>query len=322
MRSSRLVLPIVAFVALALAACASSTPGAPPDATEGDPIDAPSFDASIDAAPPDACVGDPDGETCNGADDDCDTVTDEGFAGVGEECFVGTGACRVAGSTICTADGTSTECEGEPGTPGTELCANTADDDCDGATDEGFTNLGMPCSVGTGACFATGVYVCAGDGLSTVCNATAGSPQAETCNGLDDNCDGTPDDGFQINQACDGGGDTDLCAEGVWVCDGAGGRTCTDLTGSTTDLCGGGDQDCDPGSADGSEDGAVGQGCDGAGDSDLCIEGVTLCVGGGLSCTDATGSTTDNCGGGDEDCDAASGDGTEHPGRGNPCDGG
>ena len=322
MRSPRFAVCLLSFAALALAACASSTPGGAPDAETGPPIDGPSHDAMVDAAPPDACVGDPDGETCNGTDDDCDGEVDEGFAGVGEPCELGVGACQITGSTVCTKDGTSTECDGDVPPPGDELCGNGDDDDCDGATDEGFPSYGQPCSVGTGQCFATGVYICAGDGLSTVCDATAGSPQAETCNGLDDDCDGAPDNGFQINQPCDGGGDSDLCAEGVWVCDGAGGRTCTDMTGSTFDLCGGGDDDCDPTSGDGSEDGAVGQACDGGADTDLCLEGVQVCSNGALQCTDATGSTTDNCGGGDEDCDASSADGSEHPGRGAVCDGG
>lgn len=201
-----------------------------------------------------------------------------------------------------------------------ELCDNELDDDCDGNVDEGFANLGVACSLGTGACAANGVYVCAVDGLATECNAVPASTKAELCNGLDDDCDGTPDNGFQINQACDGAGDTDKCAEGVWVCDGAGGRSCTDTTGSTADLCGGGDDDCDPDSTDGSEDTAVGVMCDG-GDSDLCKEGMTACLTGLLQCTDATGSTTDNCGNGDEDCDPASADGSEHPGRGAVCDG-
>jgi len=316
----RLFLPAALLVCLA--SCASSTPSGEPDAPPPPPIDAPVFDAEVHDAEPDAepCVPDPDGEVCNGEDDDCDGDTDEGYPGVGEPCQVGVGACVVAGGTVCTPDGANTECDADAGAPGTELCGTNVDEDCDGTVDEGYPTVGTPCSVGSGACFATGVHVCSATGLTVVCDATAGDPQVETCDGSDEDCDGLVDEGFQINQPCDGGLDSDLCAEGVWACDAAGGRVCTDMTGSTYDLCGGGDEDCDPTSGDGSEDGNVGTSCDGA-DSDLCSEGVQQCVAGALVCSDHTGSTIDMCGGGDEDCDDGSADGSEDPMLSAPCDG-
>ena len=322
MRHSRVCLAsFTIFAAVLLAACASSTPGGQPDAEPIDPADAA---APPDAGPPDAepCIPDPDGEQCNGNDDDCDDVTDEGFAGVGEPCDVGVGACSVEGVTQCTTDGSSTECGATPGTPGDELCGSGDDEDCDGATDEGFPNLGQPCSVGTGACFAAGVFVCSGTGLTTTCNATPGDPSPEICNGQDEDCDILVDEGFNLNQSCDDASDTDLCAEGIYACDGAGGVMCTDATGSTFDVCNGGDDDCDPTSADGSEDGQVGVMCDGAGDTDLCLDVLSTCSGGSVVCVDNSASTTDLCGNGNEDCDLASPDGSEHPGYNAICDGG
>jgi hypothetical protein len=284
------VLRIVTLALLvAVAACASGSAGGPPDAT-----------AEVDAEP---CYPDPDGEQCNGVDDNCDGRIDEGYPGVGEPCEVGVGACLVAGTTVCTPDGEATECGAVAGEPGDELCGTLEDEDCDGETDEGFFDLGTPCTEGVGRCAATGVRICGPTGLTTTCSAVPGQPTNELCNGQDDDCDGDVDEDFQINQPCDGP-DSDLCNEGVWACNASGGRLCTDNTGSTLDLCGNGDEDCDPSSADGSEDPAVGQPCDGP-DSDFCLEGVRTCVNGNYGCTDNTSSTVELCDGtgNDEDCD-------------------
>ncbi|MBI1949870.1 MAG: thrombospondin type 3 repeat-containing protein [Acidobacteria bacterium] len=75
----------------------------------------------------------------------------------------------------------------------TEIC-NTRDDDCDGLTDEGF-GTGVVCSDGIGACLRTGTIVCVSP-TSTACSVVAGSPTTEFCNGADDDCDGSVDEGF------------------------------------------------------------------------------------------------------------------------------
>ena len=81
----------------------------------------------------------------------------------------------------------------------TEVC-NGIDDDCDGTVDNGLTAPSQSCTVGTGACFATGTQVKTCNGVSGwsndwgACSAIAGSPTAETCNGIDDDCDGTVDE--------------------------------------------------------------------------------------------------------------------------------
>ncbi len=138
----------------------------------------------------------PTAEVCNYADDDCDGAADEAFPTVSTLCSPGVGACQRFGSMRCTADGTGVECSVAAATPTTERC-NGLDDDCDNATDETFTTLGDACSAGLGVCTRYGTTVCSGDGLTTTCSATAGtSMAAETCNYLDDDCDGTVDDGF------------------------------------------------------------------------------------------------------------------------------
>ncbi|MCD6496289.1 MAG: hypothetical protein J7K54_03395 [Candidatus Aenigmarchaeota archaeon] len=77
--------------------------------------------------------------------------------------------------------------------PSTEIC-DGLDNDCDGQTDEDFPTLGDVCSVGIGACQSNGHIVCTTDGSGVECDAVAGTPQTETCNGLDDDCDGAVDD--------------------------------------------------------------------------------------------------------------------------------
>jgi hypothetical protein len=142
-------------------------------------------------------------ESCNSADDDCDGTTDEGFAGLGTTCSGGVGTCARTGTIVCTSDGKGTTCNATPGAAGTELCGNTLDDDCDTATDEGFPDLGVVCSVGTGACVASGHRICSTDRLGTVCDVTAGTGSTELCgDGIDNDCDSTTDEGFDVSAAC------------------------------------------------------------------------------------------------------------------------
>ena len=92
-----------------------------------------------------ACSGGtgPSSELCNGADDDCDSMTDEG-------CDCRTGAMRACGSTVgaCRA-GTQTcgattwgPCSGASG-PSGEVC-NAIDDDCNGVVDDSGTCPVLP----------------------------------------------------------------------------------------------------------------------------------------------------------------------------------
>ncbi len=78
--------------------------------------------------------------------------------------------------------------------PKAETC-NQKDDNCDGKVDETFTDLGQACEVGKGICKVSGVKICASDGKGTVCGASPGTSSKEQCNGLDDDCDGTIDNG-------------------------------------------------------------------------------------------------------------------------------
>jgi hypothetical protein len=73
----------------------------------------------------------PPGEVCNGRDDDCDTLTDEGFGCVAGAVAGCTTGCGSLGSRTCASDCTWPAC-----VPPAETC-NGVDDDCDGECDEG-----------------------------------------------------------------------------------------------------------------------------------------------------------------------------------------
>jgi len=138
-------------------------------------------------AEPDLCIAA--AETCNGLDDDCDGTVDDGVP-TGASCSAGIGACARTGTTLCVG-GALTGCSAVAGAPGTETC-NSLDDDCDGTVDDGVPT-GAPCSSGVGACARTGTTLCVGGAL-TGCSAVAGAPGTETCNTVDDDCDGTVDE--------------------------------------------------------------------------------------------------------------------------------
>jgi len=184
---------------------------------------------------------------CDGLDNDCDGDTDEGF-NVGESCSVGLGACEASGTMVCTLDGTGTECDAVAGEPTTETC-NGIDDDCDGTIDNGFPNLGESCSVGLGECEATGEFVCTQDESGTECDAVAGPPSDEICDSLDNDCDGSVDEGDVCAQACtdgdsDGYGDpaSSGCTYPELDCD----DSDVSVNPGATEICGNEiDDDCD-----------------------------------------------------------------------------
>jgi len=96
----------------------------------------------------------------------------------------GVGACQR--SSTCVSDQVSCT----PGNPSVETC-NNLDDDCDGNTDEslnqqcGVSNIGA-CKFGTQTCSAGAWGSCVG----------SINPVNETCDGLDNDCDGSIDEGI------------------------------------------------------------------------------------------------------------------------------
>ncbi|MBX7115942.1 MAG: putative metal-binding motif-containing protein [Myxococcaceae bacterium] len=131
-------------------------------------------------------------EVCNGADDNCAGGADEGNPGGGAACVTGQLGICSAGTRVC--QGGVLNCA-RAQNPTTESC-NGLDDDCNGATDEPWPTKGQSCSVGQGVCSRTGTWGCALNGQSLACSASAGSPTAAACDGLDNDCDGIVDEPY------------------------------------------------------------------------------------------------------------------------------
>jgi hypothetical protein len=92
------------------------------------------------------------------------------------------GECK-AGTQTCTAQGTWGTCNNQV-LPATETC-NNKDDNCNGVVDDG---LSQQMSCGVGACIRTITQTCTAGNWGPTC--TPGAPTTETCNGVDDNCNG------------------------------------------------------------------------------------------------------------------------------------
>src|SRR5690606_36464227 len=140
-----------------------------------------------------------------------------------------------------------------PGTPAAndDTC-NGVDDDCDGNIDENYPSASTSC--GQGACARTGTRSCVGGTVVDSC--TPGTPAAndDTCNGVDDDCNGQVDEDY-VPKTC-----------GVGYC----------LDTNAPSRCVGGvDQACSPGTKlsddDASADG-VDDDCDGQVDEDACFQ--------------------------------------------------
>lgn len=226
--------------------------------SDGDGIDDPT-EIGPDRNNPKDMNGDgiPDAAQSNSADSDGDCIVDAADKVKGTDPlpdaagFCDHGVCQGQAANLlltcdpATATGKPTGgclgCVCQPKAPGsvvgwqaTESWCDKLDNDCDGKTDEGISVngsvLGGSCTATKGVCAQsgkTGVIECAAD-KKAVCSVEAGGSQAsgtsELCNGLDDNCDGSSDEGFVatvggkkvgLGEACPScGGKKALCPDG------------------------------------------------------------------------------------------------------------
>ncbi|HYB99010.1 MAG TPA: MopE-related protein [Candidatus Limnocylindrales bacterium] len=96
-------------------------------------------------------------------------------------------------TTVTTTTTTTTiPCPG--GTPSAEVC-NNVDDNCNGTVDDGLYRTcytGPSGTAGVGAC-RTGQQTCSAGSWGSSCPNEV-TPKAESCNGTDDDCDGSVDE--------------------------------------------------------------------------------------------------------------------------------
>jgi len=270
-------------------------------------------------------------EVCNGLDDDCDGKTDN-LPGVGVSCCpagvpCGVGICK-KGTMNCPASGSALVCTGYTA-QGIETC-NGLDDDCNGLIDD-VAGAGTSCCTSTdttlcnvGVC-KNGIQKCSGTTLTCVNEV---KPGTETCNGLDDDCNGKIDDVPNLGNSCcpykDAKGNplcgTGICTTGVLSCvAGASTPQCTNSVGPQPEVCDTLDNDCN-GVVDDLPGGTVGGTCF-SGDPakvgvGICHAGTLGCGPKGVQCIGEQGPTGEVCNGIDDDCNGTTDD---VPGLGTAC---
>jgi hypothetical protein len=182
-------------------------------------------------------------EECNGIDDDCDGDIDE----PAELPAPPTGLCRELAGTpcagvtmVCVTRGTDPPTTGwfcdyppavefDPSIPNgialEETLCDGLDGDCDGVPDDPFTDLGLECDNGLlGACRDPGARICdPAAPTRTMCDLTLPPdalytvPAVETCNGIDDDCDGIVDNATGAGRVIDDMVEIDRGGAHYWI---------------------------------------------------------------------------------------------------------
>jgi hypothetical protein len=220
-------------------------------------------------------------EVCDGLDNDCDGLTDEELGST----TCGSGVCSHTIQNCVT--GLNQFCNPFEGSS-PEAC-DSLDNDCDGNTDE---DLGTT-TCGLGDCVHT-VDNCVG-GTTIICDPAAGSVP-ETCDSLDNDCDGLIDEDLGLT-TCGLGN----CEHTIDNCVGGLSQVCDPFLGMAEESCDGLDNNCNGESDEGLGVTTCGQG--------VCEHTVANCVGGAINICDVLdGSGPEICDGLDNDCDGTTED--------------
>ena len=215
--------------------------------------------------------------SCDGVDDDCDGAVDEGY--IAGHC--GLGVCRTSSTCINGIE----SCQPRPPLNDEDSSCDGVDDDCDGALDE--AHIGQSC--GIGVCARPQACI---NGALSPCEAIEPPTALDlTCDGQDDDCDGTVDEDY-IAEAC---GEAQCAGQTQCL---AGDVACVPNVApqAIDESCDGVDDDCD-GTADEDYEATVcGLGACLA--SSRCIDGIEeACEPGAAEAEDS------QCDGVDTDCD-------------------
>jgi len=164
---------------------------------------------------------------CDGLDNDCDGSTDAADQDLGD---MWSPACENQAGVCAGLDKPASLCSGGQWQlctdkeyldyapeyeSGTETLCDGKDNDCDGTTDNDWPTKGAACDGPDADFCSNGVFTCNAEGTGLECVNEDPDEVAETCNGVDDNCDGlTDEDGPDL---CPTGQE---CLEGYCLTDG------------------------------------------------------------------------------------------------------
>ncbi|MFO0747886.1 MAG: MopE-related protein [Myxococcota bacterium] len=262
----------------------------------------------------DACVA-TGAEMCDGIDNDCNDIVDDGCDDDGDGYCDGAMLCDPQAASAVCPNGCG-DCDDATGTThpgGVETC-NDADDDCNESVDDLTIDSGLACDgAGDSDKCTDGLTQCQEGGV-IVC-VDGGPDKLETCNGLDDDCDGQTDEGCDDDQdgycdasmGCSGiaGGNNqkrvavDPCPNGCGDCD----DSVKTTHPGATEVCNGADDDCSGGTDNVTpRESSCGIGA-------CHATGLITCAQGGVevdSCKPGTPAANDaTCNGIDDDCSGA-----------------
>ncbi|NQW61261.1 MAG: hypothetical protein HQ461_00395 [Deltaproteobacteria bacterium] len=204
------------------------------------------------------CLVLPDGSICTQA---CVTDCPEGFACAPAMIPTAPATDTCAPSDFCEdADGDTfgrgpacggTDCDDDNArlnTVSAELCDNR-DNDCDGQSDEQVATNGDSCDTGLLGVCQSGALTCVRGNNNCTPSQTAGT---ESCNGLDDDCDGETDenaDSEVLTAECYSGlagtAGIGICQSGLRFCAEGTFDACEGEVLPETEVCNGIDDDCD-----------------------------------------------------------------------------